>query len=245
MANPTLESLTDPYHAQLVWVPPAWHGGICDICHNAPNPGFPTCYSCDQVVSRVSQPVTRVLPVSLCPAGSQLYHVLRSYKNTAPQLTARVAALVGRFYQHHELCLLNGAPGFDALTVVPSTTGRPGEHPLAGALKMLRPLGHRYEQLLLPGPESCSHNDPSDRAFTPTAEVAGRTVLLVDDLYTSGARLHSAASALSLAGAHVPSALVAGRFLRPKHDERAAALLEHARQQPFDWRLCCCCQPPF
>lgn len=240
----SVESLTDPYYAALVRVPPSWESGVCAICHRATNhPNYRECYSCDQTVGRVTYHAETVVPISLCEARGQLHHILRTYKDrNQASFQKVVAALIGRFYKHHQRCL-GGTP--DVVTSVPSTAARTGEHPLAGAIKMLRSLGHRYQPLLTPDRPS-DHNKANDRAFAVTEGVNGRNVLLVDDTYTSGARLHSASSALQLAGARLNAALVVGRYINPRGAEDPnAALLEQAKSDAYTWEICCECEAPF
>lgn len=240
----SIESLTDPLHEALIRVPLTSEDGVCQVCHGAPSSrDFTECYSCDQAISGVTHPAPRVVPISLCPADGQLYLVLRTYKSHNRQrFQPVVAGFIGRFLKNHRDCV-GGEP--DLVTIVPSTTGRQGEHPLAGAIRLLHPLSQRLRPLLRPGRDRLGHNQPSDEGFEATEEVAGKHVLLVDDLYTSGARLHSAASVLQQAGAHLPAALVVGRYMRPRSGDLAAEVLARAQERPFDWRSCCECEPPF
>lgn len=241
----SVESVTDPYYAALVPVPPAWKTGICEVCHRATNgPQYAECRSCEQTIIRVTHHADKVVPVSLCEARGQLHHILRTYKShNRASFQKVVAGLIGRFYNHHRECL-GGTP--DVVTSVPSTSGRMGEHPLGGAIKLTPALGQRYCPLLVPGEKPCTHNRPDDRAFAVTEDVRGLSVLLLDDTYTSGARLHSAASALQLAGARLAAALVVGRYVAPRDDnDPNMALLEQAKQRTFSWDVCCDCELPF
>jgi len=63
--------------------------------------------------------------------------------------------------------------------------------------------------------------------------------LLVDDTYNTGARLHSAASALQLAGADVVAAVPIGRLLDPGQKEATQRFMARARAAPFSFRECC------
>jgi orotate phosphoribosyltransferase len=57
------------------------------------------------------------------------------------------------------------------------------------------------------------HRHGSDQTFDVQVPVAGREVLLIDDTFTSGAEVQSAASALHLRGAYVTAVVVIGRYL--------------------------------
>jgi hypothetical protein len=61
-------------------------------------------------------------------------------------------------------------------------------------------------------------------------------LLLLDDTFTTGARLQSAASALQLAGARMAGAVVVDRFVNPEY---CALLLKRARARPYDFGRCC------
>jgi orotate phosphoribosyltransferase len=64
-------------------------------------------------------------------------------------------------------------------------------------------------------------------------------VLLIDNTFTTGARVQSAASALALAGADVVAAVVLGRFVRPDYSAEARQLWERQRRLGFDFDTCC------
>lgn len=72
-----------------------------------------------------------------------------------------------------------------------------------------------YEPLLVPGTIAVGHNSANDAGYRVTRHLSGERVLLVDDTYTSGARAQSAASALSIAGAHVVAIVPVGRVINP------------------------------
>jgi phosphoribosylpyrophosphate synthetase len=156
------------------------------------------------------------MPVALVHGRTPLYRALRQYKSGEPAVAgrqrARLGAMLDGFFLRHGHCV---APdGLDRCTVVPSPRdGRPPPHPLAAlvaATVHLPPL----VDALVPGPEPVAHRRPSARGYRVTAEVAGLRVLLIDDIYTSGAHLQSAAAAMADAGARAVHAVVLGRFVR-------------------------------
>jgi hypothetical protein len=55
----------------------------------------------------------------------------------------RVAALLARFLQNHNRCI----GGWDLITVVPSSIGRRGPHPLAQAINMVPALADSHRPL--------------------------------------------------------------------------------------------------
>lgn len=212
----TVADYTDPYLETFVPVLPA-QPGVCDVCHSAPNPGFLRCKSCATTVSQVTRPVTRVVPISLCVAYSQLHDLLRKYKDASvvlqDRLRPRAAALLGRFLQEHRHCLGE----WDVLTTVPSGSGREGLHPLSRAIAMLGEFRRQLVHVLEPGriPEGDRHLNAADDRFRVRTSVDGTHALLVDDMFTTGAAVQSAASALQLAGAQAIAAVVLGRYVKP------------------------------
>lgn len=222
---PGVVRFTEPFLDTFLPVPPI-HPGVCRLCHGTADPSDALCWSCRRTTEQVTRPVDEVVPISLCEAHGQLHYLLRKYKDGPSELRRRlrprVAGLVGRFLAEHEQCL---GP-WDIVTTVPSGRSRQGTHPLVTALHML-PLRTRQRRLLRADPAAPhgAHLAASDDRFTLTEEVANARVLLVDDTFTSGAALQSAASRLQIAGAHV-TAVVLGRYVKPEY---SASLLTRSR----------------
>ncbi len=237
----TFAEITDP----LLWTythVPAAGPGVCDICHAAPNSDFDRCYSCYATTRGVSRPVELVVPISLYVVGGQLHHVLRNYKdsplpNVRDTFRTQVAALLGRFLSGHEKCI-EGAAGrkWQLITTVPSSSKRAGVHPLVAAINMLARLKTQLVNPLEPGAVALEHNVASDDGYRVTQSVRGKSFLLIDDTFTTGARLQSAASALQLGGADVVAAVVIGRVVNP---EFSGALWERVSKIRFSFETCC------
>jgi orotate phosphoribosyltransferase len=97
--------------------------------------------------------------------------------------------------------------------VVPSGRGRPGPHPLAALIAPY--LARPPATLVTAGPADlgCRELDPGRfRAIQP---LPGAAVLLLDDTWTTGASVQSAALALRAAGARHVAVVVLGRHLNP------------------------------
>lgn len=240
----TAAEITDPLVRTYTRVLPIGPG-VCNVCHGAPGTGWERCWSCAQSVQGVSRPVELVVPISLTELLGQLHHVLRSYKRAdypeevRSRLRLQVGALLARFLATHRSCVENSAgSSWDCTTIVPSSQGRLTAHPLEQVLALFPSLSREYRPLLRPGPETATHNHPSDRAYSVTTAVSGLKVLLLDDTFTSGARLQSAASALQLAGATVVAAVPIGRVVKPDFSPESAALLAKAREKSFDFDVC-------
>lgn len=244
----TASPYTDPYLPTYTRVPAAGPG-VCAVCRSGPGPGYAVCFSCQEVMRQVSHPVTNVVPISLYTLNSQLWHVLRNYKDgsgrTAELLATQVAAILARFTALHLRCVaavLGGDPA--VVTSVPSTRPqpRPGRHPLETAIMRVGRLAPLYRPLLAPGPVYVDHNLADDEAFALPRRLSGERVLLLDDTFTTGARLQSAASALRLNGASAVAAVVIGRVIDPEWNENCRRIWDQARETQFTFGQCCLCR---
>jgi adenine/guanine phosphoribosyltransferase-like PRPP-binding protein len=110
---------------------------------------------------------------------------------------------------------------------------------------MVPALADTYRALLQAGLHPARHLAAGDDAFVVTGEATGRRVLLVDDTFTTGAEVQSAASALQAAGATIPAAVVIGRYINPDFSQAAQDLWERAQSRPFTFERCCLCDAPW
>jgi orotate phosphoribosyltransferase len=94
-------------------------------------------------------------------------------------------------------------------------------------------------QLLTRTGEPINHNAPNPAAFAPVGDIAGRRVLIVDDTFTTGARVQSVAAALTSAGATVVAAVPIGRVIDTKDREEKAEFWRRQRAIAFDFDTCC------
>src|SRR5438128_2563684 len=176
---PTLREIAEPINAIFTTVLPVGQG-ICEVCHGAPNPGYTICYSCHETTSQVTSPVQLVVPISLSRVGEQLHYVLRSYKSViTPELRwrfrAQVAATIGVFLSEHRKCIQQAAGReWDGITVVPSSGGRSGIHPLLETLRMITPWDEVLVDPLRKGQEHIGHTIADDAGFEVRHSVAGR-----------------------------------------------------------------------
>lgn len=240
---PTILEVAEP-QAQILTRVPAVGPGVCDVCRGSPNPGFRTCYSCSAAIGQVTRACRAVVPFSLYRTPSQLWSVLRGYKdspdpNVRLRFSVQVAAFLGVVLIHHGECIRERYGHWETIATVPSTSGkRTGPHPLVEALSLIESLRRQYAPLLAPGPVTLGHNHADDEGFVATESVRGRTVLLVDDTYTSGARVQSAASCLQLAGATVPAIVVVGRVIDPEWSAHSGELWTRQRGKVFSFDTC-------
>jgi len=182
------------------------------------------------------------VPVSLYGIPSQLHHVLRNYKGEHPLAATfrmQTAALIGHFLAEHSRCIEGAAGGWQLLTSVPSSGARPGEHPLATAIRMVPPLRDQYEALLDKGSVEVGHNVASDDGFVLRRPLSGERVLLIDDTFTSGSRAQSAASTINNGGGTVAAIVTIGRVINPGFADHVQEYWERQRRQPFSFDRCC------
>jgi hypothetical protein len=220
--------------------PPPGAPGLCATCFGPAAAGRAYCFQCD--LHRQCAPgslASAVLPAAYAVKGGPHARRLWVYKSGAPDAAAARRALTVLllvFLREHGPCLWRraGEPGARAgpthLAVVPSGRGRAGPHPL-------RALAEPYLRLpwaalaARPGTDGRSRDLDPERFTAP--RLAGARVLLLDDTWTTGASVQSAAMALRGAGASAVAAVVLGRHLaRPAGPAAAYAPGRCALQSP-------------
>jgi hypothetical protein len=195
-------------------------------------------------MTQVRHPCHTVVPISHYTIPGDLHGVLRRYKDArCPRQrvhdTEAVGELVARFLRRHEACLAGGHEAFDLLATVPSSKGRPGPHPLIGAIRTDPWLAARHQELLARGPAGLGHARASDLGFSLSRAVDGARIVLLDDTWTTGARAQSAASALQSHGARVLAIVVVGRLVDPGHTPLARRWWRDQVKEPFNLDQCC------
>lgn len=216
---------------------------VCPICRGAREPGYPRCYACNQTY-RASGGILAdaVVPISYSPDDGQHYYQLKVYKSpTSPNQLAhfRLAVLYTLFYNTHRSCLQRAAGGaFTHIATVPSTRARAGAHPLQQIIQVahgsLPPIAGTANPAYGNARESVR-----DRFHVPpfaTGQLPP-TVLLLEDLWVTGARAQSMAHALKQTGAAAVVVVALGRQINHGHPP-SRPLLEAARQTPFDLSRC-------
>ncbi len=211
----------------------------CLVCRGPVRSGFARCYQCESHhLLGHGLLADAVVPVSYAVRGTALADGLWRYKSErAPDASARrsVLALLLAFLEDHGACIWRHAamPAPDRLAVVPSGCGRPGPHPLLElASPYLRPPC--WPLAVRPGSQG---RDLDVHRFQASRAAAGRSVLLVDDTWVSGASAQSAAAALKLAGASHVAIVVLGRHVNPA-DPRSAEFAAGLAPGPYDPSAC-------
>jgi predicted amidophosphoribosyltransferase len=240
---PSVRELTALY--ENVMLGPRRGPSVCGTCFNFTD-GYARCYACDH--GRLV--LDAVAPISYSVAREQLHHALASYKrldgDVARRLGASLAAILWRFVAEHERCLAQaaGTDRFDVVATVPSGDRRRDErHPLRWIVgELVAPTRGRHERLLQRSDVEVPQRSFNAEKFVATKPIDGRSVLLIDDTWTTGASAQSAAGALKAAGAGPTAAVVIGRHLNREWHENDKRIRGIAR--PFDWSECALCAEP-
>lgn len=246
----TVVEVTAPYGNVLV--PILGRGqDRCVVCKSVVHSGFSCCYQCNLHQDLLSFTANVVAPIALSVKGGQWAYELSAYKN-ASSLTARqtmevkIGAVLWRWLDVHESHVAEAAEveHFPIVTSVPSTSGRV-DHPLPRMLRnVVYPVTNRYYDLLAPNQiyPSGSREARDDRFIAQ--QLQGQPVLLIDDQWTSGARMQSAAAALRIAGSGPVAVVALGRHFDPRPNgdvylNAAQSYLQTANKQGWDWNRCC------
>ncbi|MFJ4832339.1 hypothetical protein ACIP79_20915 [Streptomyces sp. NPDC088747] len=218
--------------------------GVCQVCRGPSGVGYPTCWQCGEAGKILGTGVAdAVVPVSLALKGEQYANELWRYKNTVgPQqqhFRMGLAAVLWRFLAAHEACIADhcAVPGFDVVTIVPSTSGRT-THPLRTmAADIIGPTRERHRDLLTPASGASALGRTASPARYTSSALWGENVLLIDDTWTTGHHAQSAATALRAAGAGSVAVVVLGRHLNTSYGETATHV-QQARLRRFSWGSC-------
>jgi hypothetical protein len=188
----------------------------------------------------VAHPCELVIPISYYRTPSVLRDRMHDYKEHADaavraEQARNVAAILVRYLVEHHTAFIHRFGGWDDVVAVPSTH-HDNAPALQNAVEAHFPdaLGP-FSRPLTRGPGAMKFNQASPTGFVlaPRARIAGRRVLLVDDTYTTGARLQSAHHALAKAGATVAAAVVVTRKINPDPQYGSDLLWERQAALPF------------
>jgi len=181
------------------------------------------CETC-AVAAQALGTLTPVVPIALYTKPSPLRDVLTYYKPGREVFEPRFRALLGdlirRFFTAHGSNLEHHLGGWTDIVVVPSTY-RTGEHPLREVLQTVGVINRSglVQGVGLPG----RHRTYEPDLFrVDSVRASRRRVLLIEDVYVTGARSQSCATALRSAGADVAGIVAVGRRVNPNHDELSA-----------------------
>jgi predicted amidophosphoribosyltransferase len=224
------------------------HGtGVCHRCLNLTRERSGLCRACRTGEHHLAA----VLPLSYSVGGEWLHRLIAAYKRDAdpfvPEAVATLAEICDRFIATHERCLAvaAGVDGFQLVTTVPSSSKlRDARHPLRRIVgELAAATRDRHERLLLRTSTPAAPRRFDDDRYRAIRRLNGEAVLLVDDMWTSGASAQSAAATLLRAGASSVAAIVAARHLNRDWHENNARLRRLSRER-FDFDRCALCNTP-
>ena len=236
-----------PLEHYLISVPPVGVD-VCKVCRGAVYDGYDLCYPCNQARSVLRNlRLDSTAFVSLAPVGDQMARDLYTYKRSnVPQYlrqsrTVGLSATLWRWLAVHEKCVASaaGVDSFELITTVPSTSGRTDEHPLDTLVgKIVVGSGGRVVDVHeLARTELGQRTQAKDR-FSASREVCGHNVLVIDDTWTTGAKMQSASAALKQAGARKVGGVAIGRWFTQSHKDNAN-WLKAKRRDAWSWEECC------
>ena len=229
---------------------PTVQDGVCDVCHSVVYDGWETCYVCNQAGRALgSLALDAVSFVTLAPVGEQMARDLFTYKRPSVPAgirrtrTVLLAATLWRWLSKHEACLANASglqsDRFDIITSVPSTSGRSGSHPVTAIVSgIVAGTAERYREVLRLNRDDVPTREVSRDRFVATTDLSGQAVLLIDDTWTTGAKMQSACAALKLGGATRVGGVAIGRWFKNGFRENTAWLRE-VRRTDWSWDRCC------
>ena len=244
--------------------------GVCQLCRGPARTGHATCWSCRIVLGELGGFEVPVAPLFMFAPGTAAHAVLVGYK-AAPSAAGRawrsevLASLLATHLAGHLGCLCGRRSpwtGPVGIVPVPSTVGGRaswgGEHPLVPLSRVavrraavgIEPVSCATPEIRVldvlraaAAPPRHLEARPDGFVVLPSSELKLRRLLVLDDVYTSGSRIMSAAAALSAAGASVAAVMPIGRLLRPDHNGAAAAFFADASRRSWSARRCALCPP--
>lgn len=229
----TIDDVSAPY-ANFMANPASAGPGVCTTCWTFISPDYRECFKCSQE----SGWADLVVPITYSVDREQMHHTLRQYKDgptkaVRDRFTMDLAALLWRFLIAHEPCLAAaaGVEAFSLVSVVPSATTERDEkrtrlRHIVG--EMIGATKDRFERVLQP-------TNSTVRGYHVDFSRFAENVLLIDDTWTTGGSVQSAAYTLKHVGAATVTTLVIGRHISrgyQDNDGRLRAL------PPFDWDTC-------
>jgi len=237
-----ITAVSEQLVGELVRPPSADQSGTCPRCATwNDQPEATECSNCTEVREALGSMALTIDPVSLYRKPSTLRDWLTQYKgrtdDTEPFVAAYISfvrALLGRFIIENGSRLGSLAGPVDCLTVVPSTHREP-PHPLEAVLRSL-PISCAVEDMLIRSTGTLGFRIPARDGYATTAvSPPGQRIVLVDDVYTTGARINSAAHALKKVGHEVVAAIVVGRRVNTGYADTAQDFWNEQARQPFSW----------
>jgi len=216
--------------------------GVCQICFNLIGPDCLRCRACNAVENHLDA----LAPISYSVGGSGLHREIAAYKRDAEPFVQHavrdLGAILERFLAAHELCVGAGEP-FHLVTTVPSSDPQRDRHNQLRRIvaELVPAVSARHQRLLVPSGVAVPARAFNRGRYRALDSLSGQRVLLIDDMWTTGASAQSAAAVLRGAGASYVAAVVIGRHLNRNYADNQARLTQLHRG--FSWESCALCLP--
>ena len=207
--------------------------GVCGLCRTGVAPDFTRCHSCHEAAS-LDPP--GILPITLSVGGGLIHQHLWQYKNhdreeVRERTGTLLAALTAVFLNHHAECIGE----WDYCTTVPSVR-RIAMEPIVRRVQRLR---DNYKPVLR-ARDGDGARVLNPEQFDVTDVEAGDRVLLLDDTFTTGAKMFSAVAAIRSRGGVVVGPVVIGRHIQRQWPP-SRQLLEWLEQRTWSVDRCARC----
>lgn len=243
MRKRALVELTDSVADGLVPMAPD-AADVCPLCRAGKGPRQAMCDSCRKTTQQVESPIQTVIPVSYYvkpddgEESGPFRDAMHGYKESPdPAERAAFGEIVGgilaRYLFEHGDALIEVFGEWDEIVVVPSTKSPPPS-------RLARILGAEFSNVVSPpaelltnGPGEMGFVRASKAGFQTTADVSGARILLIDDTFTTGARMQSAAHALHAGGADVVVGMTVARKIRVNDKYKTVDLWRRQSTTPF------------
>ncbi len=210
--------------------PAAPGGSVCPICRTFHDPAYETCIAC----SRQPNNLDAFVPITYSVHAGQMHDALRGYKDDSRREVrrfhaVRLTAILWRFLENHEQCVAAaaGVDRFDLVSTVPSKDTERDEqrqHLRIIVGQWCHPTADRWQRVLMPTDPPILDRSFSEARYVANIGVRGRRVLLIDDTWTTGSAMQSAAAALRQAGARAVAGVVIGRRDRRESPNRGPTM---------------------
>lgn len=226
----------------LLVTPPQPGPGICPRCRGVCfDLKLQLCENCREADDQLAVTCPRIIPITLYVKPSPLRDALTGYKNAdrpAPD-RARDAALLKQIYA--TFVAASGQRLLDAMSpdltcIVPSTTRQP-PHPFGAVVSGTPGLLGEPADVLRRGDGPLGHRTFSEQAYDVAERITGRRVLLLDDVITTGSRVHCAAAAIARAGGQPVGALILARRYNPGYHPDVEELWVRQKATNFSFDL--------
>ena len=219
-------------------VPPLPADMICAWCRGLKRTAAEMCVNCRDNLDALGR-IVEIDPITLYYKPTKLRDWLTFYKSGDEALAdsaagEAVAHILANFFAANADRLSH--LDIEGVVVVPSTHRAP-PHPLAVLLQATGASPYPVLTGLRRTAQPLGHNQPNVGAFVVVESLALKRVLLVDDVYTSGARAQSAAEALTRAGVTVAAIWVVGRRYNREWSAESLEVVTEQASLPFEWNL--------